>query len=207
MPPTIETGPWTALTGPFSSKMLPGQIAPLTSPLAPWRDAAPFPQPYAVLMLFIPPTQEAAGVSRILFMKRSTNVRHHKGQIGFAGGRAELGDTSPGATALREFEEELGIQPSRVQLVGLLPALPAIDGALVYPVVGAAALSLDELKPSPDEVAEVFAAPWTHFSQDQSQSFSFNIFGNWRTSRLFKTPGRTIWGLTAEILTRAALGP
>lgn len=159
------------------------------------------PRGSAVCVLFIPP-QPGDRFARLLLTRRSLTVKTHRGQIALAGGRAEPDDCSPGETALRELHEELGIPPQQVLVTGVLPALKAMDAQPIIPVVCCAAVELDALSLAPDEVAYAFAEPWPSFKRVCSQSFRFNIFGNWRQSEAFRVcAGRElIWGLTASIL-------
>jgi 8-oxo-dGTP pyrophosphatase MutT (NUDIX family) len=143
--------------------------------------------------------------ARILFTRRSTTVRSHKGQVSLAGGRREANDFSPAMTAIRELHEEVGIPPHGVTVIGMLPPIQALDQSNIYPVVGITSQPTDQLQPAAEEVAMLFAAPWSLFAQTRAQSFDFNIFGNWRKSWLFATPHGNVWGLTAQILHGAAL--
>lgn len=177
-------------------------MAPLQSAEEPWAESQG--RNYAVVMLFIPP-KDRDGAARIVFTRRSTTVRSHKGQIGFAGGKAEPEDGTPRVTALRELAEELGIPPDDVTVLGLLPPLKALDGGGVRTIVGLAAVDLSDFVPAPAEVDTVFAEPWTLFAEGKAEEFRFNIFGNWRTSRVYHSPGGRVWGLTAEILKAAAI--
>ncbi len=201
--------PWTPTPPGFSAAWLPSRIVGLVpGPALPWSAVGAPPgkgRASAVVMLFLPP---CAGdtAARIVLIRRSTTVRSHRGQIGFPGGRAEPDDATPAATALRELEEELGLPVARVSTIGCLPAVPALDGAPVVTVVGAAAVELSDMKPAPEEVDFVFAEPWTRFTRAEDRAFAFNIFGNWRQSHLFSLPARPVWGLTAVILARCDLG-
>jgi 8-oxo-dGTP pyrophosphatase MutT (NUDIX family) len=157
-------------------------------------------------MLFVPPVA-GSDVARIVFIRRSSSVGSHRGQIGFPGGRADEGDESPADTALRELAEELGVPPSAVTTHGTLPPAAALDGAPVIPVVASAAVDPASFTPSEHEVAAVLVAPWTDFAVGRDQAFRFNLFGNWRTSHRYTATGFTVWGLTAGIIARAALSP
>lgn len=197
---------WLPSPPGFSLDWLPSRIAGL-EPARPW-SAVPHSgrgKLSAVVMLFLPPLADGAA-ARIVLTRRSTSVRTHRGQIGFPGGRVEQGDETPVDTALRELDEELGLPPGRVTPIGCLPLVPALDGSPIVTVVGAAAAEVDELKPAPEEVAAVFAEPWTSFTRARDRAFRFNIFGNWRESHLFELPERPVWGLTAWILARCDLG-
>lgn len=160
----------------------------------------------AVLMLFSCPKDFSADTaSHLVFMKRSISVRTHKGQISFPGGRAEDEDGSPEETAVRETSEEIGISPTDITVFGQLPTATALDGSLIVPVVGAVKSRAANFTPNPKEVDYVFTAPWTDFRSDAAQAFSFNMFGQRRTSFLFNSAGHRIWGLTASILVSAGL--
>jgi 8-oxo-dGTP pyrophosphatase MutT (NUDIX family) len=192
---------WPELRG-FPSASLPKHVHGLSPGSGAW-DAL---RGSAVCLLFIPPAT-GASAARVLLTRRSITVRSHRGQIGFAGGRAEQSDESPGTTALRELHEELGIPPERVAVAGTLASVKALDSHPVVPVVCCAAIELRELKPAPDEVAYAFAEPWTSFARGMSRPFRFNMFGTWRTSQSFSTADglENIWGLTALILHAADL--
>lgn len=182
--------------------MMPG-----LSHLQPALDHWPVPmhsRASAVLMLFIPdlvPNSPA----RIVFTRRSTLVRTHKGQIGFPGGRREETDASPVATALRETHEEIGLPPEAVEVLGMLPALPGMDRRSVVPIVGFSRVDLLTLAANADEVAELFALPWPLFSPAAMHNLRFNVFGCWRETPYFPASGYHIWGLTAWILKNAEL--
>ncbi len=154
------------------------------------------------MLLFIPGPERA----QIVITRRSIAVGSHRGQMSFAGGRSDASDPSPWATATRELYEELGVAPGSVEPLGSLAVIPALDGAAVHPVVGAAAIKLSDLKPAAAEVAGVFALDWTTFRPEAAEVFSFNVFGHWRQSRAFATASGTVWGLTAHILFAAGLG-
>jgi 8-oxo-dGTP pyrophosphatase MutT (NUDIX family) len=157
----------------------------------------------AVLMLFVPdPKPEAP--ARIVFTRRSTLVRTHKGQIGFPGGRREAIDASPIVTALRETHEEIGLPPKAVEVLGMLPALPSLDGRSVIPIVGFSHVDLATLAANADEVAELFAVPWPLLTPEAMHNLRFNVFGLWRETPYFPASGYHIWGLTAWILKTAA---
>lgn len=154
--------------------------------------------------MFAPP--EAGNEhARIILTRRTTRVGSHKGQIGFAGGRADPGDANPMQTALRETTEELGIAPLSLQVHGVLPAIKNIDGNIVVPVVASTHVCPEDFVISEDEVAYVIAAPWTAFTRFAGESFAFTLFGRRRPSHLFYVGEDRVWGLTARILYQADL--
>ncbi|MCU0773393.1 MAG: CoA pyrophosphatase [Ideonella sp.] len=94
----------------------------------------------------------------VLLTRRTADLTDHPGQISFPGGRAEPEDRGPVETALREAEEEIGLDRSRVEVLGVLPRYRTATGFVVDPVV---ALVESDLALAPDarEVAEVFEVP------------------------------------------------
>lgn len=157
-----------------------------------------------VLALFIPGKTPEAPLE-LLFTKRSNKVRTHKGQVGFPGGRREARDLSPIATALREAHEEIGLNPARVKILGALPQVKSLELDPVLTMVGCAELTLEELEPNTDEVAEIFTVPWTCFLAQEKRPLKFNIFGLWRDTFVYPAQGAQVWGLTAKIISLADL--
>ena len=196
----------------FSPGGVPSTIAnlspvPTTWPLALTQGKR---RPSCVLMLFFS-TADSAGpdstAAQVLFIKRSSGLRSHRGQVGFPGGRADEGETAPATTVLRECSEEIGLGEDRIQLLGALPPVSALDGSPVLPLVGAVIDPEVRLIPSPDEVADIFFMPWTGVSKEALKDFSFTVFGQRRASPWFPGAPHVIWGLTAKILESAALEP
>ena len=193
----------------FAPGTLPERLSGFTPGGGAWPVAGPdavppAKRPSAVCLLFVPPPAGEKS-ALVVLTRRSVTVKSHRGQIGLAGGRAEPDDASPAATALRELEEELGLARSRVRVAGLLAAVAALDGSPVIPVIGFAATTIADLKPSAAEVAYAFAVPWTSFRKEAAQAFRFNIFGRWRTTQSFQAGAENVWGLTALILHAADL--
>ncbi|MGE5451573.1 MAG: CoA pyrophosphatase [Acidobacteriota bacterium] len=100
----------------------------------------------------------------VLLTQRQPHLKAHAGQISFPGGRSEPTDADAIHTALREAQEEVGLHPDRVQILGTLPSYHTISGFVVTPVVGAIDVLTQGqaellLHPDPGEVAEVFEVP------------------------------------------------
>ncbi len=95
---------------------------------------------------------------QVLLTRRTDHLRDHPGQISFPGGRSEPGDADAVATALRETEEEVGLQRRHIEIVGRLPDYRTITGYQVTPVVGLVSPGF-ELKLDSFEVAEAFEVP------------------------------------------------
>lgn len=94
----------------------------------------------------------------VLLTERTTRLNSHSGQVAFPGGKVDPEDADVHATALREAEEEVGLQPQHVEVIGKLPLYTTVTAFAVTPVV--ALVSADcQLTPNPDEVARVFEVP------------------------------------------------
>ena len=77
------------------------------------------------------------GAWHLLFIRRAEHPRdRHSGEVGFPGGRWQVGDSSWAATALREAQEEIGLESAQVDLLGELRPLPTVSQYLVTPVIG-----------------------------------------------------------------------
>lgn len=153
--------------------------------------------PAAVLM---PLVERPEGLS-VLFTRRTAHLRAHAGQISFPGGRSEPGDASPTETALRETYEEIGLDASRVEILGLLPSqYTTRSGYLVTPVIGALRTPF-ELRPDKSEVDEVFEVPLT-FLLDPANHRQGSIVDEGETRNFHAIPygDYYIWGVTAGIL-------
>ncbi|HEY2021215.1 CoA pyrophosphatase [Paraburkholderia sp.] len=121
---------------------------------APWRNTDLDPRVAAVL---IPLVVREHGLT-VLLTQRADHLNDHAGQVSFPGGRQEPFDADAIATALREAQEEVGLDASRVEILGALPDYLTGTGFCVSPVIGLVhppfTLKIDTL-----EVAEVFEVP------------------------------------------------
>jgi len=137
---------------------------------------------------------------QVILTKRAEHLRHHPGQISFPGGKVESYDHSVIATALREAHEEIGLDPSHVTELGLLPPLNTISHFNVTPVV--ALVSSDyQTKLDKNEVQSVFEAPAEYlFNQKNLHSMKFQIKND--LHNVFAVPYKQhlIWGVTAQII-------
>jgi 8-oxo-dGTP pyrophosphatase MutT (NUDIX family) len=108
--------------------------------------------------VLVPLVEHADGSLHVLLTQRTAHLKAHAGQISFPGGRAEPSDADAVATALREAQEEVGLEPAHVQVIGSLPAYTTITAFRVTPVVGLLKAPC-ELRIDPFEVAEAFEVP------------------------------------------------
>lgn len=138
----------------------------------------------------------------ILLTQRTSHLPSHAGQIAFPGGKIDAGDASPLAAALREAEEEVGLDRRFVEPIGYLDPYQTTTGFRIVPVVGLVAPDHD-LTANPHEVADLFEVPL---------SFLMNPHNHERHSREFRGASRQyyampfgeryIWGATAGMIRR-----
>ena len=136
----------------------------------------------------------------LLLTQRPHHLRDHAGQICFPGGRVEPQDASIAAAALREAEEEIGLDPRRVEVLGELQPYDTVTGFRIHPVVGWIEPPID-LKLDPREVDEVFEVP-LQFVLDPGNHRRQSYRRGLLTRGYYVLPyqGRFIWGATAGIL-------
>ena len=139
---------------------------------------------------------------QVVLTRRRDDLRAHKGQIAFPGGKAEPEDLTPASTALREAEEEIGLNPAHVELLGFGPIYQSLTGYRIAPVVGL----LREPQifvPQEAEVAEIFSVPLEHLLDGSRYKRHETIWqGRPRSYDAIPYKDRYIWGITAAILRR-----
>lgn len=152
--------------------------------------------PAAVL---VPVIERSEGLT-VLFTQRTAHLNDHAGQVSFPGGRCEETDASPVFTALRETEEEIGLDPALVEVLGILPEYRTGTGFSVTPVVGLVRPPF-ELNPDSFEVAEIFETPLSFLLDPANhQRHSMEIGGVLRHYYAMPYEGYFIWGATAGML-------
>jgi 8-oxo-dGTP pyrophosphatase MutT (NUDIX family) len=151
--------------------------------------------PAAVLMPVVDRPQPTG-----LLTLRPDTLRQHPGQIAFPGGRIDPGDADAVAAALREAEEEIGLAPHLVEIVGLSERYRTITGYEVTPVIGVIPPDLD-LTPHPGEVAAIFEAPLDYLLHPEHQIVrSVQWQGRERFYYEIMWQDRRIWGATAAMI-------
>ena len=135
----------------------------------------------------------------VVLTRRNGDLPHHRGQIAFPGGSADVGETCVQA-ALREAQEEIGLDPARVDVLGCHDDIWTPSGFIISPVVGILA-GYGPFVPNPDEVARVFSVPLSFFADErQAQRQVLRHEGVDRDVYFYRWDGETIWGATALIL-------
>jgi 8-oxo-dGTP pyrophosphatase MutT (NUDIX family) len=145
----------------------------------------------------------------VLLTRRTEHLRDHAGQVSFPGGRSEDFDNGPVATALREAQEEVGLEPSQVEVIGQMPTYSTVTSFIVTPVVGLVQPPLT-LQVDSREVAEAFEVPLAYLMNPaQHQRHIFQFDGGQRQFLSMPWHGELadgsmreyfIWGATAAML-------
>ncbi len=166
------------------------------------RDHKPEPLPHDGLLraavLF--PLLDADGRTEILLTKRTEAVEHHKGQVSFPGGMMDPEDKHAEDTALREAQEEIGLDPADVQIIGRTTELVTPTGFLITPVIGKLR-GRPNLVLNPAEVEEAFFAPVDLFLDPRAEiSGTREWHGQSVTFYSYEHAGHRIWGVTAHII-------
>ena len=145
------------------------------------------------------PLYVEAGELWTLLTKRSETLPHHRGQIAFPGGGREIGE-DPLDAALRETQEELGVDPAEVVRIGELDEAATPSGFSIVPCVGAVPYPL-QTEINHDEIAEVFPVPllaFADFSMVEDRRVKIDEVERW--IRVYHVGKRQVWGLTARIV-------
>ena len=154
-------------------------------------------RPAAVLVLF----GAGAHGPDVLLIERSAAMRSHAGQPAFPGGAQDPEDTGPAACALREAQEEVGLDPSTVEVLAVLPALwlPP-SGFVVHPVVAHWTTPHPVGVVDRNEVAAVLRAPLAELVDPANRLRVIHPSGF--TGPAFEVGGLLVWGFTAGLLDR-----
>lgn len=137
---------------------------------------------------------------RLVLTVRTNDLPSHAGQVAFPGGGTDPGDADAIATALRESEEEIGLERKLVTPLGFLDRFETISGYNITPVVA----RIDpeaRLYPAPSEVAEVFEVPLSFFLEPANlRRYTMEFRGHRRDMVEFVHGGHRIWGATAAMV-------
>nr|WP_225937090.1 CoA pyrophosphatase [Myxococcus sp. RHSTA-1-4] len=146
------------------------------------------------------PVFERDGVPHVLFTRRPPTLRTHADQYSFPGGGRDAEDATPLHTALRETEEELGVDRRRVRVLGMLDEVPTISQYRVSPFVGVIPGD-GQYRPSADEVAFILEVPLVNLLDPAILRVERKeVFGAERELYFYTYGTHVIWGATARIL-------
>ena len=160
------------------------------------RHFPPDPVPAAVLVALV---DRPEGLT-VLLTERASQLAKHAAQISFPGGRMEASDAGVADAALREAQEEIGLDPAHVHVFGYLPDHLVFSGFRVTPVLSLVTPPFD-LAPNPAEVAAVFEVPVSHVFDAGNHKARLRRVGD-EDMLLYDIPwqGQNIWGATAGML-------
>ena len=146
------------------------------------------------------PVVDHGDEATVILTKRAEKLASHSGQVAFPGGRIDPSDVSPEAAALREAEEEIGLDPDHIEIVGRMPDYVSGSGYRIAPVLSIVrpgfTLSINE-----HEVDEAFEVP-LRFLMDPANHAQNSREFNERVWVFYDMPygGQRIWGVTAGII-------
>ena len=156
----------------------------------------PFLTPAAVLI----PIVDREGDLSVLLTRRTEHLANHAGQVSFPGGHVEPGDLTPEDAALRETEEEIGLDRRHVTLLGRLDDYVTRTGFKVTPVVSVVDPPFD-LDPDAGEVETVFEVPLPFLLDPANHQRSSRLFkGHRRHYYTLRWGDHEIWGATAGVV-------
>lgn len=156
-------------------------------------------QSAAVLMLFYYEHEQL----NLLLTKRSRDLRFHSGEVSFPGGKYDILDKNIGDTAIRETQEEIGLDGNAIHILGHLNAEKSSSQYMVTPFVGVLPhqFELTQLRLNPNEVELAFSVPFGFFMDNSNRKIQrYKINGKQSKYYVFQYESYTIWGLTAKII-------
>lgn len=141
------------------------------------------------------------GEVMVLFTKRASHIRYHKGHVAFPGGVVDRGDLNPEHTALRESWEEIGLETQDVTVLGPLDdALTYAPPFVIYPFVGTIPFPYS-FKINTDEVEKIIEVPLAAFLPNAATAdWNYRTISEENYFPEFHVRGELIWGTTASIV-------
>jgi 8-oxo-dGTP pyrophosphatase MutT (NUDIX family) len=130
----------------------------------------------------------------VYLTQRPMTLRKHPGQIAFPGGGRDSTDLTPLHTALRETQEELGLPADRVEVLGMLGAMPTVTAFWVTPFVGVVPADA-ALTPNPGEIARVLEAPLWRLRREKRRIYEAD-----RDVYVWDAGEDVVWGATWRML-------
>lgn len=144
----------------------------------------------------------ADGTVALVYTKRAETMRRHAGELSFPGGRVDPGDAHPLAAALREAEEEIGLAPVDVDVLGHLTDMTTHYGMVVAAYVGVLKGAPPHEPRSKEEVAEVLTVPVAHLLDASRYESRAHVEMQDRRVHYWNLPRGIMWGITGELTAR-----
>ncbi|RBP69637.1 NUDIX hydrolase [Marinobacter nauticus] len=136
----------------------------------------------------------------MIFTLRSANLKTHRGQVSYPGGKRDPEDSSLAATALRETHEEIGLPPDQVDVIAPLSQVMSRHGILVTPYVGVVPGD-HPVVPNPYEIESVFRVPLSFFLEDRRErTDALSFLNHTFYVPCYRWERYQIWGLSAVVL-------
>lgn len=138
----------------------------------------------------------------LLFTRRAATLRRHAGELAFPGGRIDATDAHPLAAALREAEEEVGLSPAEVNVLGHLTDFVTHYGVLISAYVGIASGEPPVEARSKEEVEEILAVPVEWLLDASLYESRAHVEMPDRRVHYWRLPDAVLWGITGELTAR-----
>lgn len=166
-----------------------------------WTPAVPFERSPVMAAVLIGLVQRPEGYT-VLYTERSRELRSHSGQVAFPGGKIDPTDSGPGAAAIREAGEEVGMPAADARILGYMRPYFTGSNYLIAPVVAVISPSRPFV-PNPGEVHSVFEVPLAHVLEPSSfRTFRVKRNGVEHSTWQLDHDGHVIWGITANLTRR-----
>lgn len=163
-----------------------------------WVPLKPFERPPVPAAVLIALVRRPEGHT-VLYTERSPDLRAHSGQVAFPGGKIDREDAGAGAAALREANEEVGMEPGDATILGYMPSYFTGTNYIILPVVAEVTPS-GPFVPNPGEVHSVFEVPLRRILDSASYGrFRISRGGKDHSTWQIDHEGHTIWGITANL--------
>jgi 8-oxo-dGTP pyrophosphatase MutT (NUDIX family) len=144
--------------------------------------------------------RERGGECSVILTERAGHLAKHAGQVVFPGGKIDPEDASPEAAALREAQEEIGLDPANVEVLGRLPDYLTGTGYRIKPVLALVDPDV-RFAPNPEEVDAVFETPFPYLMDLSNYRRESRVWqGIERHYYTMDWDGHLIWGVTAGII-------
>ena len=158
--------------------------------------------PEGASAVLLPVQVESTGALSLVYTRRAQTLRRHAGEMAFPGGRVDPSDAHPLAAALREAEEEIGLSPRDVDVVGHLTDMTTHYGVLVSAYVGVLRGAAPREPPSKEEVDEILTVPLADLLDPARYESRAHVEMPERRVHYWRLPRGVMWGITGELTAR-----